>query len=264
LLHHTVTLQDGSSSAKKSSVYGLKRRAIQQADIIIAFSDADQQWIKQSLSKKNQEVKMLWPRVVEIAELEWTEKELVKNEFSGGVEYFLFAGDLHERYDLIGLLKAFSVFKKWQHSNMALVIAGNKTAWTETFSQQLATFKFRKDVYLMVNPPGDDLRKIIAGAYAFVYPAINDNFPINILVAMQAGIPVISSSFAVSKEWCGDAVMFPETNDSAGFAKSMQLIYKDELLRSAFINAARLRLSTRNKTDMAEACLNFFEETIAK
>ena len=189
---------------------------------------------------------------------------MVKNDVAGGMEYFLFAGDLHERCHLIELLKAFSLFKKWQQSNMRLVIAGNKTNRTEDFAKQLASFKYRHEVNLIINPSKETLQKIIAGAYAFVYPAAYDNFPVHILQAMQAGVPVLSSPIPVCKEWCGDHIIYPETNDGAGFATIMQLIYKDERLRSELIDAAKEHVLTRNKNDLTATCMKFFEESIAK
>ncbi len=264
LIHATEILQDKALSKKNMSGIKMLVNAIRTADTIITFSANDRQIVQMQSPKPAAKVELFLPRPVEIPELKWTEKEMVKIDFAGGVEYFLFAGDLHERYDLIGLLKAFSLFKKWQQSNMRLVIAGNKTTWTEEFSKQLASFKYRNDVELMVNPSKETLQKIIAGAYAFVYPAAYDNFPISILQAMQAGVPVISSPIQVCKEWCANTVMYPETNDASGFAKSMQLIYKDERLRSDFIDAAKKHLATREQNDLAQTCMNFFVETIAK
>lgn len=264
LIHGTEILQDKALSKKNMSGTKMLVNAIRKADTIITFSVKDRQVVQMQSPKRAAKVKLFLPLPVEIPELKWTEKEMVKIDFAGGVEYFLFAGDLHKRFDLIVLLKAFTLFKKWQQSNMQLVIAGNKTTWTEEFTKQLASFKYRNEVNVMFNPSKETLQKIIAGAYAFVYPAAYDNFPVNILQAMQAGVPVISSPIQVCKEWCANSVMYPETNDASGFANSMQLIYKDERLRSDFIDAAKKHLATCEQNDLAETCMNFFEETIAK
>jgi len=60
--------------------------------------------------------------------LGWEEKESVKAGYADGREYFLFVGGIHPRKNLLNLLKAFSLFKKWQKSNMKLLVAG-RLAW---------------------------------------------------------------------------------------------------------------------------------------
>lgn len=264
LMHSTELLQDTVTGKKFVPARKMFTNAIRKAATVITFSDNDYQRIKLQLPEQGAKIKLLFPLPADMPELKWTDKEIVKVESAGGAEYFLFAGDLHERFNLVALLKAFSIFKKWQQSNMQLLIAGSKTSTTENFGNQLASYKYRKEVNLIINPSKETLQKLIAGAYALVYPALYDGFPVNILSAMQAGVPVISSSAKVCKEWCGDTIIYPETDDSAGFAKSMQLIYKDERLRSDFIVAAKKHLVDKGKDDVAKKCLNFFEETIAK
>ena len=237
-------------------------RAIKNADVVLTFSKHDRQAIQKQVPASASKIRLLKPQATESTELKWTDKEMIKIEFAGGEEYFVFAGDIHERYDLIGLLKAFTLFKKWQQSNMKLLLVGNKSSSTAQFSKKLATYKYRNDVHLLTDQPKEEVQRIISGAYAFVYPALYDHFPVHILQAMQMEVPVITAAIPVCQEWGGTAVMFPETNDTAGFAKSLQLIYKDEKLRSGLIAAAKKQVSLYKKNDTAEAFLNFLKKTL--
>ncbi|MEO7045131.1 MAG: glycosyltransferase, partial [Ferruginibacter sp.] len=165
-------------------------RVIMGASSVVTFSDTDQWNIQTHLAVAAAKIKLLKLQPFYTEVLKWTEKELVKIEFAKGMEYFVFAGDLDERFDLLTLLKAFSLFKKWQQSNMQLVIVGNKTSVTSPLSEKLASFKYRDDVHLLVNQTTAKVQRIIAGAYAFVYPVLYEYFPITILQAMQAEVPV--------------------------------------------------------------------------
>ena len=60
--------------------------------------------------------------------LDWGSRDATKASYADGREYFLFVGGVHPRKNLMNLLKAFSLFKKWQHSNMKLLIVG-RLAW---------------------------------------------------------------------------------------------------------------------------------------
>lgn len=54
----------------------------------------------------------------------------------------------------------------------------------------------------------EELERLYAGAYAFIYPTLNEGFGYPPLEAMKYGTPVISSPFTSIPEVCGDAVLY--------------------------------------------------------
>ncbi|MBE7173695.1 MAG: glycosyltransferase [Williamsia sp.] len=186
------------------------------------------------------------------------EREAAKTRFAAGLEYFVFAGDLQEEHLLTELLKAFSLFKKWQRSNMQLVIAGNTTARTDSWLQTLSSYKYRKDVHILQDPPKPVLLAAIAGAYAFVYPARHDHVPVNICYAMHAGVPVVTSRIPVIEETAGQAALYAVSNNETGFSAAMQTLYKDERLRDSLIQKG-YRLLAEKGTDMVKDCWTILE-----
>ena len=186
------------------------------------------------------------------------EREKVKDRFAAGLEYFVFAGDLREEHMLTSLLKAFSQFKKWQRSNMQLVITGNKTAWTDTWLSTIPSYKWRKDVHILQDPPKEELLAVIAGAYAFVYPARHGPVPVNPLYALHAGVPVIASRLPVIEEVVQQAVLYASANDESSFAAAMQTLYKDEQLRDSLIQKGHQHL-TATAVDMVKDCWHILE-----
>ena len=80
--------------------------------------------------------------------LHYEQKSAVKAKYTGGKEYFLYTGSIHPRKNLTNLLKAFSLFKKRQQSQLKLVLAG-RLAWKfNAFTESLSTYKYRADVVL--------------------------------------------------------------------------------------------------------------------
>lgn len=100
--------------------------------------------------------------------MEWEEREQIKEKYAGGTEYFLYAASIYPVDPLILLLKAFSYFKRWQQSNMKLIVAGATNRKTEKLKEKLATYKYREDVILIENPAAEALIELTAGAYASV------------------------------------------------------------------------------------------------
>lgn len=54
----------------------------------------------------------------------------------------------------------------------------------------------------------EDLEYLYAGAYAFIYPTLNEGFGYPPLEAMKYGVPVITTAFSSIPEICGDAVLY--------------------------------------------------------
>ncbi|MBS1566343.1 MAG: glycosyltransferase [Bacteroidetes bacterium] len=185
------------------------------------------------------------PGVLAANALSWTETESIRTQYAGGKEYFLFTGDIDAPHRLLDLLKAFSLFKKRQQSNMQLVIAGYETQWTGDFEEKLATYKYRTDVAVLKELEWPEIRRLAAAAYAIVYPAITETLPLAPLLALQAGVPLVSSDLPVVRELTDAAEWVDNNRFEEGFSQGMMLLYKDEthrqqLLRNAAASAARI------------------------
>ena len=165
------------------------------------------------------------------------EKEKVKEQFTAGTEYFLFAGDLHPRHELVTLLKAFSDFKKWQRSGMKLVLAGYETPSAKELYSLLSNYKFREDVVLVQEPPDHDLQQLIAASYCVVYPARFDPFPQVIRHAMSLKVPVITSDIPEIRSLGGDGLIYAAITVQE-LSPFMQRVFKDENWRSEVISKA--------------------------
>lgn len=170
--------------------------------------------------------------------LSWQDKEAVKQQYADGCEYFVYAGALHPRKNILNLLKAFATFKKMQRSNMKLVIVG-RFAWKyEEVLEMKETMPFKEDVKWVGYMNVDELSKVIGGAYAMVYPSIFEGFGIPILEALQCNVPAITSNTSSMPEVMGEAGLLVDPYNHEDIAAKMEMLYKDEALRAKLIAAA--------------------------
>lgn len=167
--------------------------------------------------------------------LHWKQREEMKERVTGGLEYFLYAGSIHPRKNLVNLLKGFSWFKKRQQSNMKLVLAGRMAWKNDEFRRQLATYKYRDDVILAGYVPQEDMYGLVGAAYALVYPSHWEGFGLPVLEAMRCGVPVITSNNSAMTEIAADAGIFVDPNEHEDWGRMMGFIYKDESLRNECI-----------------------------
>lgn len=185
--------------------------------------------------------------------LEWEEKQAVKDGYADGREYFLFVGGIHPRKNLMTLLKAFSHFKKWQHSNMKLLVAGRMAWQYDGLLEKLKTYKYREDVILLGYLPEMQLQRVTAAAYALVYPSWFEGFGLPILEAMQSGVPVICSNTSSMPEVAGDAAILTDPANHEAMGKEMIALYRNESIRNAFIEKGLARAKAFSWDETAQS-----------
>lgn len=173
--------------------------------------------------------------------LDWEQKEKIKNEYTDGCEYFVFAGALHPRKNVVNLLKAFIRFKKRNKSNMKLVIVG-RFAWNyKEVVEMKEEMPFKEDVIWLGYLNVTELAQVIGAAYALVYASLFEGFGIPIIEAYQCKVPAIVSNTSSMPEVAGAGALIVNPQDYKDIADKMTLIYKDELLRSKLIEQGELQ-----------------------
>lgn len=173
--------------------------------------------------------------------LSWMEREAVKKEYSGGHEYFVFAGALHPRKNVVALLQAFIKFKKRQRSPIKLMIVG-RMAWKfKELAALRETMPFKEDVIWAGYMDVDILSKVIGAAYALIYPSLFEGFGIPILESLKCGVPVVVSNTSSMPEVAGAAALLVDPANVGDIADKMGLIYKDEVLRNRLVAAAKVQ-----------------------
>ncbi|MES1226084.1 MAG: glycosyltransferase family 1 protein [Bacteroidota bacterium] len=248
----------------KSQLLFFKRRtqkSIATAKKIITFSA----FAKTDLNKrfKNAENKTTAIPLI-IPENNESPTDLLKNEikikYTAGKEFFLYAGSIHPSGNLITLLKAFSLFKKRQQSNLKLIICGNGLNSYKTFSRLLETYKYKADIIVINHCSHDELSKLMLSAYAFVYPVLSNSLFTSVLQAMQSELPVIVSDNPMLNEMVKDSALYVKPENPQDIAEGMMRIYKDEKLRTELIEKGKVVLNHLRQQDAAEQLWKVMQE----
>lgn len=196
--------------------------------------------------------------------VEWDEKEAIKTEYAEGCEYFVFVGGIHPRKNLLNLLKAFSMFKKRQRSNMKLLVAG-RMAWDyDKITEKMETYKFRQDVKLLGYMGEAALAKLVAAAYALVFPSYFEGFGVPILEAMQSHVPVITSNTSSMTEIGEEAALYADPTDAADIADQMKRIFTNENLRSQLVEKGKLVAAKYSWQRTSELMWQAIQQAVSK
>ena len=213
------------------------KKALQKASAVASVSHATRTDIQHQFpSLAQQEIAVLPGAARKIFQpVAWEIAREIKEKYTGGQEYFLVAGSIHPRKNLLTLLKAFSLFKKWQKSNMKLVIAGRWAWQNEAITEKLSTYKYRNDLVITGYISEQEMAEVMAGAYALIYPSVWEGFGLPLLEAMQCGIPVLVSDQPALRETGGDAACYFDPQHPDDLAEKMKKLYRDENWKQALV-----------------------------
>ncbi|MFY7963621.1 MAG: glycosyltransferase [Chitinophagaceae bacterium] len=191
--------------------------------------------------------------------LDFYKTSQVKDGFADGREYFIYLANDDIDDNIMTVLKAFSLFKKWQRSNMKLLVARQVTQ--QSIISKMETYKYKDDVVFLGDIDTDKLSKITASAYLALYLSSFDDAGISIINAMQCGVPVIAANVGCLPEIGDNAAFYYNQNSSDELSEKLQLIYKDEKLRSNLIKDGLLQAAKFNTDITAKSMWELIEKT---
>jgi glycosyltransferase involved in cell wall biosynthesis len=192
-----------------------------------------------------------------------SEQSAVRTQFSRGCEYFLLAGSIQPRKNLVNQFRAFDLFKESDSRNMKLLVVGAKYWWKDDMRNAYETMHYRDDVIFTGRLSFSDLRKVVASAFAQTYVSYFEGFGLPLVEAFCCDVPVITSNITSMPEIAGDAALLADPSDPVSICSAMQQLAKDENLRHQLIAKGRLRLTEFTWQKTAEKLWNTCETVMA-
>lgn len=190
------------------------------------------------------------------------ERIQVKNEYTAGFSYFLSLGAIHPRKNTLGLIKAFEQFKNATDSSNKLLIVG-RMAWSNgELTKYLENCKYCDDIIFIGNQSFAQVKRIVAGANALIYPSFFEGFGIPILEAMACNVPVISSNTSSMPEVVGQAGILIDPNRPEEIADAMEKLEKDQEYRANLIDLGAQQKALFSWDKTAALLWNSLEEII--
>jgi len=163
---------------------------------------------------------------------EWSELAPIRSALTDGNQYLLAFVDVN---DILPIVKAFSVFKKWQLSTMSLVLVLDSEDAKQKATTVLLGYKYRDAVELVTM--SNFKLEWIAAAYLTIFTAMNSHRFQCLTYTMRYQIP-----FLMHQESAGPAFVLPKLAVAGEYfdflqpdllANHFKLYYKDEMYRAA-------------------------------
>lgn len=175
--------------------------------------------------------------------------------------YILFVGELKRHKNIIGLIKAFNIFKAVHDKhNTQLVIVGKKHAafLNEIDTDTLSAIKFTGYV------DHEYIALLYHNASLFTLLSFVEGFGFPLLEAMYHNLPIICSDISSLSEVAGDAAIKVTPNDYDQIARAFAQILNDEQLRKDLVRKGKQRLEAFKWETAARDTYTIYKEYFSK
>jgi glycosyltransferase involved in cell wall biosynthesis len=166
-------------------------------------------------------------------------KAALKQKYTDGKEYFIFIGSLHPRKNVPRLFQAFELFKAETNSDFKLVIVGGMMFKNQDLKNIFSKMKFKEDVIFTGRLLPEELKNVLASAFAMTFVPYFEGFGIPIIEAMNCDVPVITSNVTSMPEVAGDAALLVNPFSVEDIKNAMIKIITDNEFRINLIEKAK-------------------------
>jgi glycosyltransferase involved in cell wall biosynthesis len=169
---------------------------------------------------------------IEVAHIGFIEQTKDKIEVPCPPNFFLFAGVLKERKNVLNQIKAFKIFrdKNPKYSDYKLLIAGNRgRSYYECLLKYVKESGLDDFVIFLGYVKNAELSYLFGKAKALVFVSFHEGFGMPILEAYSVGLPVITSNRGAQAEVAGDCGFLADPDSPEDIATQMQKVILDNM-----------------------------------
>ncbi|MCB0712654.1 MAG: glycosyltransferase family 4 protein [Ignavibacteriae bacterium] len=176
-------------------------------------------------------------------ELSFSSKEVeaIRRKYTAGNPYFYFVGTLHQRKNIVGMLRAFDQFKKNDRKNVQLVIVGRKKWWNREMESTWREMKNQESVVFAGRLEDDELKRVAGGSIGLLYVPFFEGFGIPILEAFSVHVPVIAANVTSMPEVAGEGGLLVDPHSVEEISEAMTQLATDPKLREQLIEKGKSR-----------------------
>ncbi|MDD2807178.1 MAG: glycosyltransferase family 1 protein [Patescibacteria group bacterium] len=171
-----------------------------------------------------------------IDELE-TKKVLSNYHIIG--DYVLYVGVFRDHKNIVGLIKAFNIFKK-DNTKAKLVLVGELDPRYPEVETEISLSQYSNDIIVTGFINENHLAHIFGGAKIFILPSFCEGFGLVAIEAAISGVPVLSSKTNSIPEILGATAAYFDPNNIKQIAELMAKYWNDDNLRNSLSSQALL------------------------
>lgn len=231
------------------------------ADRIIAVSIATKNDIQEFYGIDENKISVVYSAPSQVFQSEsLTQKRCkIPNKFTKK-PYFLSVATVEPRKNLIGVIKAFEIFRDTEKTIDANLILVGKFGWNKkAVLEARNACKYRESIIFTGFIEDQVLIKLYQNTLAFVYVSLHEGFGFPVLEAMCCGAPVITSNNSSLREIAMGSSILCNPYDISEIANAMGRIIADNSLRKDVIQKGYLNVKKFTWSKTVLETINVFK-----
>lgn len=182
--------------------------------------------------------------------------------------YLLYVSSFYEHKNHRRLIEAFELLAlegyEYEGAFPQLVLVGKQDAFAEKLQQYVKDKGLEHSVLFPGQmaksgyTPDEDMKALLAQAFVYVCPSLQEGFGITFLEAMAMRIPTILSDASCIPEVAGDAGYFINARKPVEIKEAIKRLLGDESLRSELVSLGTKRVNEFSWKKMAEETLGVY------
>jgi glycosyltransferase involved in cell wall biosynthesis len=243
--------------------YGAIKRAVQEADAVIAVSEATARDIVDLVGTHVAKVHVVYeaadramaPMLREVAAAR------VEERFGVSDRFVLFVGTIEPRKNLLTLVRAVGLLR--QEFPVRLVVAGPRGWLSEPAFAALRRQADADGVVFLGAVTPADLQPLYCAAEALALPSLYEGFGLAPLEAMACGTPVVVSNAGSLPEIVGDAGILVGAEDTDDLANALSWVIGNPSYRATLVERGLARAAMFSWDRAARETLAVYESVAA-
>lgn len=216
------------SRLRKSGFRRLLGRAMRGAEKVVTISETVKNDLLREFGLPQEKICVIYP---------WVKDSFFERQTGDDSDpmvagdYLLYLGLRIAHKNVDGLIQAFLLITE-EFPGMRLVIAGSRYRKPDSVDRWKEDPRLRDRIIEILAPTDEEIRRLFAGAKAFVFPSFAEGFGLPPLEAMASGVPVVCSDIPVFREVYRDAVRYVDPNRLESMAHGIRDVLIDRNLRT--------------------------------
>lgn len=145
--------------------------------------------------------------------------------------YFLYVGRIELKKNILGILRAFDLFKAEYKSPYKLILAGDFGFGGDRIKEIMVRHRFKNDIIFISKFSEEKINQLFSEADVFLQPSFYESDGGEILRSQSYGLPVITSCISSMPEITGEGAVLVNPHDIEEMKEAMIRVAADKDFR---------------------------------